>query len=248
MDGDSVGELFSEGLKRRYGKYPTPSRLASLSRIVDEASIQIGDYVRSLVGKSVGKMGLDPVVFSGGDDLLAIVPGATGLKLTYDLASKFAEMFDGELTASAGLAFIKVKFPLYVALEAVDQLLSNAKSNGRSSVDFQVVEEVGITREDLSMDRREHLRKMMLAHRPYKWSELNQLFELIELISSGVFEKSQFMKLVKILISEGLAEAEDQVKYQMGRGEVEWDMGEKLLNWVRGGIVGDAYHLLRVVG
>jgi hypothetical protein len=89
---------------------------------------------------------------------------------------------------------------------------------------------------------------MGLAHRPYRWSELDQLFELIEFVNSGVFERSQFMKLVKVLIGEGSTEAENRLKYQMGRGEVGWDIGEKLLNWIRDGIIGDAYHLLRGVG
>ncbi len=135
MDLDSLGELFSEGL----GKNATLSRVAALSFAI---SLFFEGWVEQRA-KQINRM--DPKgrerlysIYSGGDDLFfvgswdAVVELARGIRA--DL-SRFAAGHPG-IHASAGIALVGGRYPLYQAAEDAGRAEDRAKGfrreeNGR---------------------------------------------------------------------------------------------------------------------
>jgi CRISPR-associated protein Csm1 len=126
VDVDSLGWLFSEGLRGRLSL----SRLATLSRSL---STFFEGYVNVVCAR------LDPererlyLLYSGGDDLLAVGSWDRILALAQTVRDEFRRYACGNpaVTLSGGTSLHHEKFPLYQAAEAAGALLEAAKAWGR---------------------------------------------------------------------------------------------------------------------
>jgi CRISPR-associated protein Cmr2 len=102
-------------------KHPvSPSIHQAFSRRLSNFSLNI---VRKIVEeKHYGKL-----VYSGGDDVLALLPVDEVLTCTYNLQNKFKEILSSKASMSAGIVFVHHKYPLYLALQKVNQAEKLAK-------------------------------------------------------------------------------------------------------------------------
>lgn len=75
-------------------------------------------------------------VYSGGDDLVLIGPWETMIMFAILLNAKFREYTcqSKSFTLSAGLAFVKPKFPIATAISEADALLEKSKSKGKNRI------------------------------------------------------------------------------------------------------------------
>jgi len=121
-DVDSLGRLFSEGLGGRLSL----SRVATLSR-------SLGTFFEGYLNRVCED--LDPrrerlyLLYSGGDDLLAVGSWDAVVELAQEVRSKFRDYVCGNpcVTLSAATALHHEKFPLYQAAEDAGSLLEAAK-------------------------------------------------------------------------------------------------------------------------
>jgi len=104
-------------------KHPvSPSIHQAFSRRLSNFSLNI---VRKIVEeKHYGKL-----VYSGGDDVLALLPVDEVLTCAYNLQNKFKEILSSKASMSAGIVFVHHKYPLYLALQKVNQAEKLAKKN-----------------------------------------------------------------------------------------------------------------------
>jgi CRISPR-associated protein Cmr2 len=102
-------------------KHPvSPSIHQAFSRRLSNFSLNI---VRKIVEeKYYGKL-----VYSGGDDVLALLPVDKVLTCANDLQNKFKEILGSKASMSAGIVFVHHKYPLYLALQKVNQAEKLAK-------------------------------------------------------------------------------------------------------------------------
>lgn len=230
-DGDSVASLF-DGTKLRSldkGKRMTPSRLSAISSLIDETC----KTTLTRIVKEHGKHGIvekeGKWMYAGGDDLLAVLPGFDAFDCASELEVAFKDEMKDQVTLSAGIVIFHKKFPIYVALEAVSQLLDNAKAqDGKASVDFEVISAMETTAQDLSKNRRRKLREAHLSGRPYKWDRFKKLQEFAGRLPE-VMQSTQINRIAGIAFQEGVEAAKDYVKYQMGRGVIPWKLGEEFI-------------------
>lgn len=123
MDVDSLGRLFSEGLGGRLSL----SRLAALSRSL---SVFFEGYLNRVCEQ------VDPgrrrlyLLYSGGDDLLAVGSWGAVLQLAEKVRGEFGRFAcsNPAVTLSAGTALHHEKFPLYEAARTAGGLLEAGKS------------------------------------------------------------------------------------------------------------------------
>lgn len=124
MDGDDMGRLFAmkQGRNPEYGD--------SDLKYHQELSRRLADYSRTtvpeLVSKYEGKM-----VYSGGDDVMALVPVKNALRLASDLRWAFSDPqtgLDHNVSSSAGLVIGHAKAPLQMLLQQARRMESQAKN------------------------------------------------------------------------------------------------------------------------
>ena len=191
------------------------------------------------------------VIYAGGDDILAIIKGKYGFDCAFQIREKFEELMHGRVTISVGLVVIKKVFPIYVALEVAEQLLKNAKrQEGKDSIDFSVVYQVGVTGDDVSFESRMELRRKGLTHRPYKWADFERFLKLLKSLRAGT-ATSQLRRVVEMLsLSDPyrFERAELFIKSQMGRGLIDYETGMALLNDIRSGVILDVASVFKRVG
>jgi CRISPR-associated protein Cmr2 len=100
----------------------SPSIHQAFSRRLSNFSLNI---VRKIVeGEHYGKL-----VYSGGDDVLALLPVDEVLTCADKLQNKFKEILSSKASMSAGIVFVHHKYPLYLALQKVNQAEKLAKKN-----------------------------------------------------------------------------------------------------------------------
>jgi CRISPR-associated protein Csm1 len=125
MDVDNLGKLFSEGL----GNQATLSRVAALSFAI---SLFFEGWVEVLAERPGKEEGRDRLysIYSGGDDLFfvgswdAVVELARAIRADF---SRFAAEHPG-MHASAGIALVGGKYPLYQAAEDAGRAEKQAKA------------------------------------------------------------------------------------------------------------------------
>ncbi|MFQ6094950.1 MAG: type III-B CRISPR-associated protein Cas10/Cmr2 [Candidatus Bathyarchaeia archaeon] len=220
-DGDDLGEILGGKKIKEFNKSVTPSRLSTISRLVHEICEK---DLREIVEANGGEC-----IFAGGDDVLAVLPGDRALETVRVLASSFDEKMGGEASLSAGVAIFHYKLPIYVGLEVSAHLILRAKENtGKASVAFDIVGGTGITRGEVE-------------RRPYRWKELDELLQLVNYLQKEELPRSQIRMIAATAKKKGVEYAQDLVKYQMGRGNIEWETGEKLFGYLESGLFLDAF-------
>lgn len=136
MDVDSLGRIFSEGLGGRLSL----SRLATLSRSL---STFFEGYVNRICEQTDPARQRLYLLYSGGDDLLAVGRWDAVLELAWRIHTEFARYAcqNPAITVSGGTALHHEKFPLYQAAEVSGALLEAAKAwqrDGRTKDAFNV--------------------------------------------------------------------------------------------------------------
>jgi len=222
-DGDDMGKAFGGDKFENIGKTVTPSRLSELSSLVHRTfEWDLREIVRRHEGMEV---------FVGGDDLLAVFPGEKALRAAKELASEFANKMAGACTMSAGVAIMNYKLPIYVGLETADTLIRLAKDADKDSVAFAVIGSTGIT----SSEIKKHAK-------PYKWSELRVLLNLVDSLRGSEVASAQKRKIAE-LARRNLQLAEAYVQHLMGRRVISWREGEEYLSHLHSGVFSDAFVL-----
>lgn len=127
-DGDSVGTLV-----RKYTGDVVAERLAVFASEVP-GTVKRHDGV---------------TIYSGGDDVLAMLPVETALKCAEELAEKYREAFSDipNATLSVSLVFAQIRVPLTAVIEEAHRLLDKdaKESNGRNSLAVAVRNRGGFT-------------------------------------------------------------------------------------------------------
>ena len=103
-------------------KHPnSPSIHQAFSRKLSQFALE---KVRKIVeDEHYGKL-----VYSGGDDVLALLPIEEVLKCAYNLQKKFKEILSSKASMSAGILIVHHKYPLYLALKKVNEAEKRAKN------------------------------------------------------------------------------------------------------------------------
>jgi len=124
MDVDNLGFIFSHGLTGATGDRTSISRVATLSRTLE---VFFAGHLESLLKTEYPNVYL---VYSGGDDLLAIGPW----NAMFDLAERIRDDFrrytgdNPAWTVSAGIAVLPSDTPVLHAVEAAQRYLDASKS------------------------------------------------------------------------------------------------------------------------
>ena len=242
-DGDSVGRVFDGSRLMEYGREVSPARLDFLSTYIHEVCER---ELRRVVEKDFG----GEVIYAGGDDLLAIVKGRDAFKCARAVHDTFVSTMREQMTMSLGVLIMKSRFPIYVGLLAVSQLLDNAKSlEGKNGIDFDIIYQIGITKEDVSYKARERLQKKKLTARPYKWDDFVELLDILEELKGEPM--TQLRTIEDILMFRGderIKAAETFIKSQIGRCIISYRVGKRLLKALSKGFLTDALMVMERVG
>jgi len=219
-DGDNIGFFMSGAGFKKAGKASTPSRISTLSDLLHKTCE--GEF-KKIIGEFKGR-----VVYAGGDDLLAFVPGERALEAAKKVYLKFRDEMADECTMSAGIAFFHYKMPVYVGVESANYLLSKAKSKGKNRVAFAAIGGTGITPSELDeVDSME-------------WSKMDTLLEIIGFMSKADVSSSQIRRIVEIACKNPV-KAEALIQYSMGREIIDWKYGERLLSYLNSGLLVKAF-------
>jgi len=226
-DGDNIGKALAGEAFKGQGKANTPSRLSTLSDLLQGACVEFKGMMAKFDGRHV---------FAGGDDFLAFVPGERGLEAARAIALKFKEAMANEATISAGVAIFHYKLPIYVSLESAEHLLYKAKEDGKNRVAFAVIGSSGVTSSELERVK------------TWSWDELDTILEVARFMQRSDAASSQLRKIASVLADDlkrgvGAGRAKIFLKHQMGRGAIEWAFGEKILSHIETGLLLDAFHV-----
>jgi hypothetical protein len=221
-DGDSIGEVLSGKLFEKFEKNTTPSRLATVSRLIHEVC---ENTLKRIVQDFGGEC-----LFAGGDDVLAVLSGERALEASMKLASVFRERMAGECTISAGIAVFHRKLPVYVGLDVAETLISMAKRcEGKNSVAFAVIGGTGLTQDRLEK-----------TVQPYSWGELKKILEVARFLQESGLPSSQIRRISRAA-KENPEEAEIWIKLLMGREVIPWNGGNELMSYLKSGLLSDAF-------
>ena len=132
MDGDSMGEKVNQCLEE---KNPKAAHMEFSNRLGEFAS-KVAGIVSQFSGNTV---------YSGGDDVLALIPLANVFQAYQNLAQEFRNEISG-CTASAGIAVVHHTFPLNTALKEARIAEHAAKQMpNKDSICFRVLKRSGET-------------------------------------------------------------------------------------------------------
>ena len=151
MDGDNMGmKLIGDDLKdfREYlhSKVKIPEDDAHKG-VFDEKR-RLNPTIHTAISRSLMEFALTDIVeivkkyrgeliYTGGDDVLALLPTDTILNCAYEIQQSFNREFDGwrqypNSKMSAGIIMVKYDYPLYDALKRVRSLEKKAKDQGKN--------------------------------------------------------------------------------------------------------------------
>lgn len=129
QDADRLGESLSDPTRANGPMREWHGRIS-------EALGRVGPRQREAIESGLGR-----VVYSGGDDLLALVPAATATMIARQSYDAFQEEMAKELpdaTISTALVFFHASWPLQSAVAAAQELLEQAKNRSRPGLAIAV--------------------------------------------------------------------------------------------------------------
>jgi len=120
-DVDNLGLIFINGFQSEQER--SISRITTLSRQLDVFFTGRVDYLLRHEFQDIY------TVYAGGDDLLVLGPWSMTLRFAQRLRDEFADFtsHNPAFSLSAGIALVKPRLPIYVAIETADELLDTAK-------------------------------------------------------------------------------------------------------------------------
>ncbi|MCY4151804.1 MAG: type III-B CRISPR-associated protein Cas10/Cmr2 [Aestuariivita sp.] len=168
MDGDNLGRWLSGEFMPKLKKVIHPELRAwfensSDSRIKDglETPLSTGPVLYATVSSILGHFAANiaprivdehsgTMIYSGGDDLLALLPVSQAIACAHSLRDAYQKGNDGSFlgmgekaTLSAGLAIVHYKEDLRIALSAARSAEANAKHHGKDSLTLQFMRHSG---------------------------------------------------------------------------------------------------------
>jgi len=175
-DVDRMGLIFSLGL----GKDVTISRYLTMSRMIE---LFFGGWVEETISTEFKEI---YTVFSGGDDLFLVGPWERIIEFSQRLYKEFRAFTcqNDNITLSAGIAFIKPKFPIARGAKLADELLKASK-RGK------------VAEEDEERDQ------LTLFGTTLKWKDLKKVLPFKDLLidelkkSDSIFKMSFLYRLLK---------------------------------------------------
>src|SRR6266542_1118013 len=134
MDGDDLGKLLrgEEDSDHSWGR--GPDRYRNISRALTGFAV---NEVERIVEKDHGEL-----IYSGGDDTLALLPTQTALACAALLRRGYGKAMRGK-TVSAGLVVVHIKEDLRFALEQARAAEKHAKGDGRNALTVGVCRRSG---------------------------------------------------------------------------------------------------------
>lgn len=143
MDVDHLGAVFALGVNP-----PSPSRLAELSGRMDtffsgwllqRCRLLTERWQEELPEEDKRKGLVDNafyLVYAGGDDLMVLGPWNLTLWLAWHIHKDFTRFCgrNPNMTISAGIVFVKPKFPIHRFAESAGKALEQAKEEGRNRI------------------------------------------------------------------------------------------------------------------
>ncbi|MGQ9680336.1 MAG: type III-B CRISPR-associated protein Cas10/Cmr2 [Candidatus Bathyarchaeia archaeon] len=219
-DGDNMGRIFDGSIFKKFEKGVSPSRLSVVSNLLNKVC---EDRLTKIIGKFDGK-----IIFAGGDDLLALVPGEWAFNAAAELADKFGESMNFECTISAGVAVLHSRLPIYAGLEKAYELIKVAKGRpGKNGVAFAIG----------SIERR-----LDAAEAGRGWDELNRILNIVDFFKKSGIPTSQ-VRRIAVASRKDPDLARIYVKYLIGRKVIDWDIGIKFLENLESGLLRDAFNI-----
>lgn len=138
IDGNSMGERF----KNCQTLQETRKLSIQVKKFVDKAFARLLDHLIEIEphlsenGFAVSKIGektvlrIRPMLVEG-DDITFISDGRLGVYLAEKYLQLLAEVSNNEMSACAGVAITKTKYPFYRGYQLAEELCANAKKNAR---------------------------------------------------------------------------------------------------------------------
>lgn len=221
MDGDRMGEWLSGGLSPKVGEVIHEKLAAWLSshgaaealelrRPVSPAlhmaiSSALNEFaVRRVPEIVAGYEG--EVIYSGGDDVLAILPVHTCLRCARDLRDAFAsdEVLGERATASAGLVIAHYKEDLRVVLHEAREAEKTAKRAGRDRLHVLAMKRSG-----------------GIAQATCRWDFIEHFVQLFRMFEQGLTDRWTYQMQRQMDVLEGLPEEAFllELERQLARGE-----------------------------
>jgi len=227
MDGNGVGGLLSGKSLKDLKKSMTPSRLTAVSSLIHNM-VQV--KATNIVKKHGGE-----TVYSGGDDLLALVPGRNVFQAAAEIAREYSASMANRGGISCGVSFARHKSPIYSALEASKELLDAAKSVHSGGVALLIAPAEGTS-------------SRQIENLPiYPWSKFEEILNL-----AFSFEKSSSRQVRRIIEAirnppsqrwDPIEYGKDFVKYQMGRNQIPASEGQRLFEAMDDGTLVQAFSI-----
>jgi len=182
--------------------------LTAIDKNVDNIKNE-GINLENQGGKTI--LPLRPIII-GGDDITFVSEGRLGIWLAKIFLEEFQKqsVSDGKpISASAGVAITKTKYPFYRGYQLSEELTRSAKDRRKmkgdngSWIDFHIV--YGGFSGDLEDIRETHYKApsvKSLVLRPYKIEDFNELLKGVKKLKES-FPRSKIMKLREVLYREG---------------------------------------------
>ncbi len=178
IDGDSMGEKVSKAFEKT----------EDIKKFTKELS-DFAKEVKEIVEKNKGTL-----VYSGGDDVLALLPVSTALNCYKQISDKFRLS-----TMSGGLIFSHYKLPLNYVLEELRKAESKAKDSGKKGIYIKYIKPSYSSKEAfIKKDFYEDFKKLIeiLKNEKFPQTFIYQLEQLL----LPYYPNTQETKIVKTLI------------------------------------------------
>ncbi|MCS7239419.1 MAG: type III-A CRISPR-associated protein Cas10/Csm1 [Thermoguttaceae bacterium] len=207
MDADNLGYIFSQGIVDCAAGQSAPAagtpghallaRVAGLSRMLE---IFFSGYLEGLLRDRYPEVYL---VYSGGDDLVAIGPWDRIFDLAVDIREEFRRFTGGNpaWSLSAGVAVINPHLPVLIAIAEAEELLEFSKSAPGEGVVPLIRKEPGLNQSPGNKSTGEARKNRLTAFETsVPWEEfpnlLKQAKQLAQWIENDVLSTSQVYRLL----------------------------------------------------
>jgi CRISPR-associated protein Cmr2 len=228
MDGDSMGEKISKAFEE--------SKIEDITKRLS----QFSKIAKKIVEKNFGML-----IYSGGDDVLALFPLETALKGYMEIISQFKDKFKDmkdtgyNFTASAGLVISHYKIPLSYVLQEARSAESKAKKvDGKDAVYIKYIKHSFSSAE--APIKNDHLQlfeklKNYLSDEDFPYGFIYQLQELLLPYLPKTEDEEPVKKLTKYLIEKKPYKRKDKfAEFMVDTKELfDFEEPEKIINTLK---------------